>query len=513
MAPAAPPAAEPHPAPPTSHPSGRLASALRLLAAFLLLGLTAHWGYNAVQLLRYPYEWSSMDGYFVAYGQRLLHDAPVYSNNATAPMGFEYVPGYLALLGPLNALFGPAVWVERALALALAAGIAAIAGHVVRRRTGSIAWGLACVGLLVAPPVMGVWYLVRGIDLLVLLVGLGATALLAESERPGPSTIVAAAILYALGFYCKQTIVFAWAAGAAIVWLRAPRSVPLFVSASVLPGIAIGLGLQAWSGGWFWDNAFLTTSRNPFSLLLLAGMSLGYLLLVAGLALAGLALAGRRGWAALRHPWLLYLGACVGAMGLAGKLGAAPIYFLPAHVALAIWVTQEAPAWLRAAGPTARTLAWGAAVVQCVVWAVVTPLPAPTPAGRAEAARLLAAIEARPGPVLVERADSFATLAGRPVDWEAVQLPILHAHHDMPLDDLLQAVREQRLAAILYSGQFFNGLLDLRRAIFEHYEPLDGFQAVEVELFYGTQHYTLLVPKRPAAGSTEPPGETAANPA
>ena len=472
-----------------------LVTLVRRAAVLILLALTLHWAYAACRVLVYPYEWSTMDGYFVSYAQRLLGGEPIYSSNATAPMGFEYVPGYLLVLGPLNALFGAAVWVERALALACTALIAAIAGHVVRRRTGSVPWGLAAVALCVAPPAVGQWYLVRGLDLLVLVVGLAATYVVAESKTLGPREAVAAAVLYALGFYCKQTIVFPWAAGAAIVFLRARRQLPLYLGLSLGLGLVIGFALQRWSGGWFWDNAFVTTSQNPFSLGRLLGMVTAYMPWVLPLLVAAVVCAGRCGRAVVREPWALYAGACIAAMGLAGKLGAAVVYFLPAHVAIVMWVCQQAPGTLAAiASPRLRLAAWALALLQVVVW-LGLPLPTPDAEGAAAAARVLQAVQDRPGRVLVERADSFATLAGRTVEWEAVQLPILHKMRDVPIDGLLEDIREQEYATVLFSGQYFGNVYWLRRTIFTYYEPLDGFQAVPLSFFYGTQAYTLLVPK------------------
>lgn len=474
------------------------------LAAVLLLGvLVGQWLGAAFRILAYPYEWSSMDGYFVAYAQRLLAGHAIYSAHSTPPMGFEYVPGYLVALGPLNALFGPGVWVERGLAFALTLGTAAAAGHIVRMRSGSLVWGLIASALCVAPPLFGEWYLVRGLDVLVLVVGLAATFILAEAPLQRGAVVIAAAVLYVLAFYCKQTAIFPWAAGAAIVFVRERRHVPLFLGVSVGLGVAVGVALQAWSGGWFWNNAFATTAQNPFYPRLLLGLLMVFLpwtVLVPGFA-AVAAVAEPR--VALKHPWALYWVACAASIPLAGKLGAATVYFLPVYIASIIWGCQRAPAWVARLWPRWGAALAMAAIAQLLLW-FVYPGRTPDAAGRERAAGVLQAIADRPGPVLTERVDSFATLTGHGVDWEAVQLPILHKIHGMSIDALLEQLRTQQFTVVLYSGQFFSRVPALSSAIFTYYRPLDGYQVVSLPLFYGEEIYSVLVPK-PAADLPAPP--------
>ncbi len=506
----APGPATPEPLHSGDHAVARITTLLWVAAGLLMASLVAQWGHLVVQLLRYPYEWSSMDGYFVSYGQRLLAGAPIYSSHSTAPSGFAYVPGYLAVLAPLNAVFGPGVWVERALALTLTLAVAALVGHTVLRRSGSVVWGLVAVALCLAPPVVNEWYLIRGVDLLVILVGFGATVLLAESHTLTNRRVVGAALLYVAGFYCKQTIVFPWAAGAAILFTRAPRRLIPFGAVTAAAGLLCAAALQAWSDGWFWDNVFATMSRHPYNPRLLRGLVFAFvppLILVFG---AAVGLFCWRPRAAVAHPWALFWGASLASIGLAGRTGSAVVYFLPAYLASVMWVCQVAPAWLRALGAGRLHAAVAGLAVAQVLWWFGQPLRGPTDTTAANAARLLEAIAARPGRLLVERADSFATLAGRPVEWEAHQLPILHKMQGLSLDPLLEELRGQEYAAVMYSGQYFQTLYEVRRAIFSYYEPLPGYEAVPIGLFYGAQVYTLLVPKPadevPEAPPVEPGG-------
>jgi len=90
-----------------------------LLALKAMLFLAQAW-----RTIAYPFEWSTMDGYYIYYGLRLLAGEPIYFDYQSLLMPFEYMPLYPLLIGLLTKLFGVAVWPERAFSVVCALAMA-----------------------------------------------------------------------------------------------------------------------------------------------------------------------------------------------------------------------------------------------------------------------------------------------------------------------------------------------------------------------------------------------------
>jgi hypothetical protein len=100
-------------------------------------------------------------------------------------------------------------------------------------------------------------------------------------------------------------------------------------------------------------------------------------------------------------------------------------------------------------------------------------------------------IKERPGPILIERIDSFAMRNGRELSVEAVQLPILIMRRKFDPDIIIEAVNRKHFSLIIYSGVYFGGSPAIKKAIFENYQAIDE---VEVGLFFGKMKFLVLAP-------------------
>lgn len=469
----------------------RLRTILYILICSALLLRASIFFFRGACAVSYPYEWSTMDGYYVFFGERLLAGEPIYSSYESLLMPFEYVPLYPAVIGVLARVFGHAVWYERCLSLLFAVGISALLARVVNRRTRSKAASAAAALLFFGPAAISIWYIVRGIDIFATVVGLLGIVVVAESEKHSPRRIAAATIIFVLAFYIKQTTVFP-AAAATVFLMSRDFKKGFLMGISFFAGVAvIFLALQALSGGWFFENAFVTTSRNPYAFGRLLAFSrdfFRYLPLLLPIAFIQAA----RGLSRRPDIWTLYFLFTLLAALLAGKAGAALSYFVPLYSAICICVGMalgdNALAEKRRALHTAVLL-----LILCqAALFFVKYVPLPTEADLREAGRLDRLIVEHPGPILSERMDSFQMLNDRDLNVEAVQLPSLIIRGQFDQATLAGAIQKKEFSLIIYSGIYFRGLPDVRMAVFEHYEVIDR---IKLRLFYGETLLLVMAPR------------------
>ncbi|MBI5117462.1 hypothetical protein HZA56_13380 [Candidatus Poribacteria bacterium] len=446
---------------------------------------------RALRTISYPYEWSTMDGYFLYYGSRLVNGLPIYFSYELLSMPFEYVPVYPAIIGILAKLFGLGVWYERAFSLACSLAVAALIGRVVFKTNRNLPSAF-CAGLLfLAPGPLAVWHLVRGIDALAALLGLAAIALVAGAN-PDRMTwrVFVAAVLLVLAFYTKQTALFA--AATVIAYLLSQRFRCGIVTGGAF-AVACGLLfllLQSITGGWFYENAFVTTSSNPFLLSLLMQLLRDFCLVL----FAAIPVAAAQALRSVKRAntiWTYYFIFALLAALLAGKMGAALSYFIPLFTAVCI----NTGLWL---GDTAlyerRPRVFVASLVLLIIQALAflrNPIPAPNEEDYQKARSVDAYIKERPGPILTERIDSFAVLNGRELSVEAVQLPFLVARRKYDPIHLINTIERKEFSLIIYSGVYFGGIPALKHAIFENYREIDR---VPIGLFVGPMTFSVLAP-------------------
>lgn len=445
---------------------------------------------RAARVVLYPYEWSTMDGYFVYHGLRLLSGQPIYFGYESILTPFEYVPLYPAVIGTLAKVFGVGVWYERVFGVACAVGMAAIIFRTVMKSRPNRTAALCAALMFFAPATLSVWFLVRGIDIFAALLALAGVAVAANEDRPGKQRLIWATLLLVLAFYAKQTAL-----------LPAAGVVVYVMSREFKRGLAMGLGFglavagllllfQRMSGGWFFENTFVTTSMNPYYPRQLVHFWRDFALIL----FVALPVALVRAWRGVgRRPdiWTLYFLFTLLLTFLAAKVGAALSYFLPLLSAVCIHVGL----WLADDGLfERRPRVYGCVLLLLLVQSVsffADRIPIPTREDYRQAEKLDAQIRAHPGPLLIERIDSFATRSGRELNVEAVQLPVLIMRRTFDPLPLLNAVDDKEFSLIVYSGIYFGGIPALKRSIFENYRVIDQ---VQIGLFVGETTFLVLAP-------------------
>jgi len=461
-----------------------------VLCAVLVLKALAFF-YRAAIVLSFPYEWSTMDGYFVYYGLRLVTGRPVYFDYGSILMPFEYVPLYPLVLGILAKIFGPAVWYERALSLACASGISILIYRAVADATENRIVALCSAVMFFAPATLSVWIIVRGMDVFAASLGLAGVFVVSKEGRRWRWRLALSVGLFVLAFYAKQTTVFPAAAAVLYVMSRRFKEGLAMGTAFGLTTAALLFVLQRVSGGWFFENAFLTTAANPF----FARQLLNFLLDFSVTLFAAFPIAlvqAIRG--AGRRPgiWTLYFGATLVSAFLAGKFGAALTYFIPLFSAVCInmglWLGDIRHIERR---PALYSGVVGLLLVQAIV-SFADRIAIPTEVDRVQAEALDSRIKAHPGPILIERIDSFAVLNERELNVEAIQLPYLILRGKFDPEVLVGSVREKEFSVIVYSGYHFGWIPALKEAIFENYQIIDR---INIGLFYERTNFLVLTPR------------------
>ena len=463
-----------------------------ILLLCILLGLKALIFFTrAALILLYPYEWSAMDGYFVYYGLRLVSGLPIYFDYGSLTVPFNYVPVYAAIVGVLGKIFGPGVWYERAFSLACAACIACLIYRAVAKanthRTAALCSGL----LLFASASLSVWLIIRGIDVFAAMLALLAVSIASrEGDRWGRRLALSTG-LFILAFYTKQTTIFPATATILYVMARRPRWGLAMGAAFGLAVAALFLIFQFMSGGWFFENTFMThiiTPQVPGQLL--RRLSLWGAVLFAAFPIACIQAA--RGINRRPNIWTLYFFSTLCAAMLSGKYGAAISYFIPLLTAVCInvglWLSED-----RLFEKRGRLYAYALLLllIQSLCF-FADRIVVPTGKDRDQAAVLNSHIEAHPGPMLIERIDSFAVLNGRDLTVEAVTFPYLVWNGKLDPRTLVESIRERKFSLIVYSGDYLGVIADLKQAVFSDYKVVDE---VEVGLFYGDDNaYLVLVP-------------------
>jgi hypothetical protein len=447
---------------------------------------------RAAHVVGYPYEWSTMDGYYVFYGTRLISGDPIYFGYKSLLMPFEYVPLYPAVIGTLARLFGNGVWYERAFSLLCAVGTSALAARAVNERTQSKGAAVLTCLLFFGPAAISVWYIVRGIDLFAAFLGLLGIAVVAGEEECTRRRLAVSIVIFVVAFYAKQTAVFP--AGAAVVFIFSRN-----FKRGILMGILFAAGvmlvflvIHTLSGGWFFENAFLTTSRNPYHMGRFIWFARDYFLCVPLVFLIGAIQAGR---GVSRRPdvWSLYFVFMLASTLLAGKAGAALSYFVPLYSATCIC----AGLLLGDSALAKKRTAWHVAVVLLVLLQgggfFRDFVPVPSEINLERARRLDRHVKEHPGRVLSERVDSFLVVNGRELNVEAVQLPSLIIRGAFDQTTLAEPIKEKDFSLIIYSGMYFRGLPEVRVSIFENYEVIDR---ISLGLFYGETLFLVMTPRQ-----------------
>jgi len=459
------------------------------LCAILLLKASIFF-FHAARVVIYPFEWSTMDGYYVYFGARLISGLPIYFGYDSLLMPFEYVPLYPTVIGALASIFGPGVWYERSFSLLCSLGTAILVWHAVNRRTRNRRAAGAAALFFFAPAAISVWYIVRGIDLFAVALGLLGAVMVENNGKNSDRRIVLATVVFVLAFYAKQTTVFPAAACIIFVLSRNfKRGILMGAGYSAAVGVVFAC-FQISSGGWFFESAFLTTSRHPYHFGRLLLFSREFMIWL-GPAFIIASIQAIRGASRKPDMWTLYFCLTLVSVLLSGKSGAALSYFVPLFSATCICVGLAlGDTKLAERRPRAHVAALLIMVAQAALL-FASDVPVPTEKNYEQARLLDAHIKSHPGEILSERIDSFLVLNGRELNVEASVVVRLIIRERFDQHTIVRAIEDQRFSLIVYSGMYFRGLPDVKRSIFENYKVIDR---IDLGLFYGNTLFLVLIP-------------------
>jgi hypothetical protein len=405
----------------------------RLLWTLAFAGLALLAGFTVwfcIQALAYPYQLLYGEGFMLEFARRLAAGVPLYKPLAEFPLGTVNYPPLALLLARIAfpvAGFGYAagrIWAFLA-ALAVAGTLAT---WLRRSSEHSLSAMVAALAWLGAPYVYD-WAPQFRADLLGLAFSLSGVYVAWRGW--GTRALYAAAPLFVLGLYCKQSFVAApLATGLAVLLARRPRQ------ALVLAGLTLFLGgvpfvaLSVATKGAFWES-LVTANIDPFHwdrlAMQLRGFLLTYLPLLL-LAVVGAADTLVNGWRAPKPhagtgPERLivsYMSLAMLTAILAGKAGSWENYFLEPLAAVCLGAGLGLPrlwSW-----PAGRWLAPALLVLQVgLMWHTPTKAVAQMRADAASNRALGPLVAAAPGVVMSEDA-GLLLQAGKPVPYYDFQL-------------------------------------------------------------------------------------------
>ncbi len=280
----------PAPVAPASQPQARahvlpfLSVALLVCVVLLFAGYFVVYLVYARALFTFPFDYDQGEGFELYDAIRLARGEGIYLDNAQFPFySSNYPPVYRLMLVPLIALFGPHLWVGRALAFAsslVIGGLIFLAARRVWAREAGPASGSPAVGPVRAfaylVPLMGalaffaanyvyhVGPLARAHLPMVMFALAGIYCLDAALDEIRNTKyasritycILGITLLLVAGF-TKLQAVDALVAGFGYLLIRKPRWCAIALAAGALITGAVVLSLNAATGGQFWLNVVL----------------------------------------------------------------------------------------------------------------------------------------------------------------------------------------------------------------------------------------------------------------
>jgi hypothetical protein len=341
---------------------------LALLAPFALLAFAlSQFLVASLRFLRSPYSPDFGEGQVMALVQRMSWDGTLFGDMQRYPMVLSnYPPVYVLVNVPGFLLFGPSLVQPRLISLFSFLALAGFVFALLRRRTNE-AWLAAGFALLVfAPWFVQTWAATARIDLLAqMLTVAGLLAFDRARDRPGLSRDVPF-LIFAVGFYTRQTTLVAPAAAMASLVLDPARrrELPRALAAFAVPVLGALVAMNLATGGQAWLHLFPYAAAAGYDLAHMARWYREFLLLCSPLvllALGGLVLRPRALLRGPNLPVVLFWPMSLAALSTIAKEGAAQNYFIAPFVAtvLAAGVALGA---LVASRPLARRL-WPAALL------------------------------------------------------------------------------------------------------------------------------------------------------
>ncbi len=391
--------------------SGRL---LAIAAPFALLAF-ALWQFlfSSFRFLRSPFSPDYGEGQVLALIQRMVRDGTLFGDMQRYPMVLSnYAPVYMLVNAPGFQVFGPSLFQPRLISFLATLGIAGFLFALLRRRAGE-PWMAAGFALLVfAPWFVQTWAATARIDLLAqMLTMAGLLAFDRARDRPGFRRDLPF-LIFAVGFYTRQTTLVAPAAAMASLLLDPARrrELPRAIAAFAVPVGGALLAMNIATRGQAWLHLFPYAAAAGYDLVHMARWYREFLLLSSPLVLLAIAGLLLQPWALLRGPNLvltLFWPTSLFALSTIAKEGAAQNYFIEPFLATVL-LAGVALGALVEARPVARRL-WPAVLLLAAVAATFVdrdlkrlPQPIRAPERARAFAELDEAVRTADGPILSE---------------------------------------------------------------------------------------------------------------
>jgi 4-amino-4-deoxy-L-arabinose transferase-like glycosyltransferase len=233
-----------------------------LLATAAAAAILIYLGVALVHL-RYPYEIEWIEGGMVDEVRRAATGQPLYVAPTLDYVPFIYAPLWFYLAAAASRVFGVGFFAARLVSVLASLVSLALIARTVHRETKDRTAALAAAGVFAATyPLATAFYDLARVDSLFVACALGGLYLVRFRAAGSARATVAAAALFALAFFTKQSGPIVFAPVALYVWLEDRRRGALFAAAGAA---LMGVPVLVWtrlSDGWFWHFVFTLPSHH-----------------------------------------------------------------------------------------------------------------------------------------------------------------------------------------------------------------------------------------------------------
>jgi Dolichyl-phosphate-mannose-protein mannosyltransferase len=403
----------------------------------------------------FPYPLDYGEGPLLDQALRIARGEGIYLRPGASPPWTvsNYPPVFVLLESPLTVLFGPAYWYGRLISWLATVASAVLAGSLVKTLTADRLASTITALILPVVPFIASWSMLARIDTLALAFSLAGLLCVVRWPHRIPA-VLATALLLTAAIYTRQSYGLA-APLTALVWLLGGhrRHALLLVGAMAILGSTLAILLNSFTGGGFFFN-IITANVNDLQWQLVSlflgqtFVAMPVLIVVGALSVC---LSGRFDAGAWRVVVPYSMAATLVALTI-GKVGSNVNYLIELGAALSIAVGLLI-AWLRPR-PAMRQILL---LVLAVQVALMLPPSGPRAAAlqkmedRDTTEALERVLAEEKGPVLADDAMGLLPLNGRSIELQPFEMTQLVRAGVWDQSPLLEAIDEQRYAAIFIS--------------------------------------------------------------
>ncbi|MBU0677914.1 MAG: hypothetical protein KJ626_07325 [Verrucomicrobia bacterium] len=378
----------------------------------------------AIGQIFYPYELEWMEGGMVDQVARIIAGKPLYAAPALSFVPYTYTPLYLHLCAWASRFTGLSFMTLRLVAFLSTLGCFFMIFLVVVRETRSAFFAFLSCGLFAAMYHLGgSWYAVARADMLLFFLMLVGVYLLQDRKEHILKT-AAAAVLFCLAFFCKQTALFVCAPLAVytLVFFRGVNRIvfPLIVAGLIFAGT---WWQDSISDGWFSFYVFELPAHHRLVPFRIASFwikdILSPLFITSCLcAVYGLSLLRSRNFKKFFFAFLVLGGLVCASFLVRIRTGAFANTVLPAYLGAAVFFGIAAHSVMMSIRNTGVTHFYNAVLLACLAQLMFLfydpTVQIPTRDDRDAGDHLIELIQRFSGEVYIPAHSHYAVMAGRP---------------------------------------------------------------------------------------------------